>query len=223
MQCITIGRPCEGPAYASLSTTSTHPQSTSPSSSSLSRSLSQSQTTWLAVIRWPLYARPSSAPAPQLYGSAAVKELVVLAPQLPSLLELGLPVSPASAVTGLLAVRCSQLAIYLVFLPSRSGHSMALDSAILCLVAGPHDLAKPAAQRSSAKTLASYSRALHYLQRSLDHLTQRYSSETLCATQLLGIFELCYTLVFTKSAVLTTECRRAVFAEWNGDRIYGAL
>lgn len=197
-QCVAVGRPCEGPDYANLNSPSTSPQYTSPSSASLSRPSSQNQTTLLTAAQWPLYARPASAPAPQLYGSAAVKELVVLAPRISSLLKLGLPENPASAVRGLLPVRCSQLAIYLDFLPSRSGYSMALDSAILCLVAGLHDVAKPAAQRASAKTLASYSRALHYLQRSLGHSTQRYSSETLCATQLLGIFEVCHTHVLAK-------------------------
>ena len=108
---------------------------------------------------------------------------------MPSLIKFEITQNPASASQGQLIVRCSQLAAYVDFLPARSGHSLTLDSAIQCLVAGLRDLALPAEYRSPIKTLTSYSRALECLQSSLSHPKQRLSSETLCATQLLGIFE----------------------------------
>lgn len=166
-RCFTLKLPCKGATYSTIT-------SLSPAS---------------PTTRRPLYAIPAANRAPQIYGSAAIKDLIHFLPNLLSLLNFDIAQNPASASQGQLLVRCGQLAAYIDFLPSRSGHSLTLDSAIQCLVAGLRDLAVPAAHRSPIKTLACYSRALECLQSSLSHPKQRLSSETLCATQLLGIFE----------------------------------
>lgn len=166
-RCFALNLPCKGATYSSIT-------SLSPAS---------------PATRPPIYAMPAASYAPQIYGSAAIKDLINFLPNVLSLLNFDIAQNPAIASQGQLLVRCGQLTAYIDFLPSRSGHSLALDSAIQCLVAGLRDLALPAAYQSSIKTLACYSRALEALQDSLSQPRQRFSSETLCATQLLGIFE----------------------------------
>lgn len=124
-----------------------------------------------------------------------MKELTLLLPKISSLFEFDPSENPAGASKSQLEVRCSQLAVYLEYLPCRSGHSATLDGAVDCLVAALRDRVVPAAQRSPAKTIASYNKALTSLNECLGDADRRLSSETLCATQLLGIFEVC-TLLF---------------------------
>lgn len=88
-----------------------------------------------------------------------------------------------------LTLNCTNLSMYVDFLPSRLGYSSALDSAIHCVVAALRDLALPLERRTPLETLVSYTKALNHLQRSIGDAEQCQTSETLCATQLLGIFE----------------------------------
>ena len=50
-------------------------------------------------------------------------------------------------------------------------------------------MALPTMLQTPTKTIASYTKALKYLQRCLNNKSQCLLPETLCATQLLGIFE----------------------------------
>ena len=83
----------------------------------------------------------------------------------------------------------SYISIYLQFLPSRLGHNLALDHAIECVARLLRDLRRPPRYRDVSKPLSSYGMALKYLQDSIEHPVECLSAEVLCATQLMGLFE----------------------------------
>lgn len=84
-----------------------------------------------------------------------------------------------------------QLASYTRHLPSRSGYSVAMDSAVECVTAALRALKLPVTVQPTALTSARalYSRALSSLKDALYHPTHSVSAETLCAIDLLCIFE----------------------------------
>lgn len=77
------------------------------------------------------------------------------------------------------------------FIPSRYGQVPALSYATDCVVAKRRSmiLGESGKHVAGLKALAQYSKALRALQVALDDEKQRCSPETLCATQLLGMFE----------------------------------
>ncbi|KAF7588823.1 hypothetical protein BBP40_005177 [Aspergillus hancockii] len=75
---------------------------------------------------------------------------------------------------------------YIFHIPCRSGYNDALDSAVKCVIAAFRALRVPDVSRSA---LRLYTSALKYLQLALDDPTRSLQAETLCATELLCIFE----------------------------------
>lgn len=86
---------------------------------------------------------------------------------------------------------CQRMRVYLYDLPSRSGHDELLDSAIKCVASGLRWLLSGSERPAEmdAKTLALYGEALRRLQLALQDPVESKSSHTLCATQLLFLFE----------------------------------
>lgn len=81
---------------------------------------------------------------------------------------------------------------FLSFIPSRYDHVPSLRCATDCIIAKLEQLMLPVERRtaqSSIPVLLRYQSALRELQRALDNEADRASAETLCATQLLGVFE----------------------------------
>lgn len=98
-------------------------------------------------------------------------------------------VSPKSAVLEYIGSAGKPLMLYLEYLPARLGRNRALDSTIDCVARALRNLCLPADGRSNVGILQSYSKALKHLQKNLEDSGDYLSAETLCATQLLGIFE----------------------------------
>ena len=68
------------------------------------------------------------------------------------------------------------------------GYNIALDSAIDAIICALRDLSR-SASKSSVATLTAYAQALVDLQDTIEDPVECLSAETLCATQLLGYFE----------------------------------
>lgn len=77
---------------------------------------------------------------------------------------------------------------YLSYLPSRYGHITCLNCATDCVVARLRQIASPSLVRSSS-VVSLYVNALKSLQSALDDPIQSLHPETLCATELLTLFE----------------------------------
>ena len=79
----------------------------------------------------------------------------------------------------------------LSFILSRYGHVPSLNHATDCVVAKLQQIMQPQDNRPAgeANVLMHYSKALRTLQAALDDEAQRTTAETLCATELLGFFE----------------------------------
>jgi hypothetical protein len=93
----------------------------------------------------------------------------------------------------------------LSFIPSRYGRATALTHATDCVVAKLRLMMLPVeyvSAASEATVLMHYSKALSALQASLNDEAQRMTPETLCATELLGIYEVkTMTIAFPRSLV----------------------
>jgi hypothetical protein len=76
---------------------------------------------------------------------------------------------------------------YVTHVPCRLGYEVALDHAVQCVVAAFHALNSQSS--SKQKTLSLYMRALNSLQQAIDDPERSLSAETLCATELLCLFE----------------------------------
>ena len=77
---------------------------------------------------------------------------------------------------------------YLSFLPSRYGQIPCLSDAADCVIARARHLISPN-KNFEAAVIAFYVKALDSLQRALNHPTQRYQPEVLCATAILALYE----------------------------------
>ena len=75
-------------------------------------------------------------------------------------------------------------------IPSRLGHNAALDESIACLCSIYVDV-KSHGRRISNITIKRYAGALNSLQRCLDDVGMRYQSETVCASIILQLCEVC--------------------------------
>lgn len=130
---------------------------------------------------------PSSAP--RINGTAEIRDLMQLVPEILQARNDAQSLSPITSVTGYILSRGKPVGLYLDFLPGRTGFSQALDSAVDCVVCALRDILRPALLKNLGTTLSSYGKALKHLQSALDDPAQYSLAETLCATQLLGIFE----------------------------------
>jgi hypothetical protein len=93
----------------------------------------------------------------------------------------------------------------LSFIPSRYGQVSSLSHATDCVVAKLRQIIQPPncmSARGEAIVLSHYSKALRALQAALDDETQQLTPETLCATELLGVFEVFQALNRSTSHIL---------------------
>ena len=133
---------------------------------------------------------------PQLEGSKDVSDLLCLIPQINSKM-------PTTSDSIQKSMR-SLTAIYLSYLPCRSGHNTALDAAVTCVAAASRrlwaqcsgiDLETPETrksmylQRTDTAILPLYLQALKSLQQSLGDPAQSVLPETMCAAAMLCCFE----------------------------------
>ncbi|PVH69189.1 hypothetical protein DL98DRAFT_626174 [Cadophora sp. DSE1049] len=87
-----------------------------------------------------------------------------------------------------MTLQLSIIGSWLWYVPQRLGNSMVLDSAARSLALA--HFARVSKQEAARFTsLESYSQALAFLSRALNRQDTRYSSETVAATMLLGLFE----------------------------------
>ena len=87
-------------------------------------------------------------------------------------------------------LRCRQPS-YLSYIPCRIGHSDVLDTAIRCVVARARQCLQFPHAPPDRLILHNYVKAIQSLQIALNNEQKRMDPEVLCATQLLGIFEVC--------------------------------
>lgn len=83
----------------------------------------------------------------------------------------------------------------LSFIPSRYGHVSSITHATDCLIAGFSYIVQSGGKLSPTldlATLRAYARALRSLQEAIDDEELRMTPETLCAAELLGLFEVCH-------------------------------
>lgn len=78
---------------------------------------------------------------------------------------------------------------YFSFIPSHFGQILALDDAFRCLITAAHFKLVPYHSSRPETNLSNYSKALHSLQSAVKDRKTRYSTEVLCATAILAIFE----------------------------------
>lgn len=84
---------------------------------------------------------------------------------------------------------------FLSFIPSRYDQVPSLRYATDCIIAKFEQIMLPVERRTvqgNINVLLQYQRALRELQRELNSELSWISAETLCATQLLGVFEVCH-------------------------------
>lgn len=78
---------------------------------------------------------------------------------------------------------------YFSFIPARFGYASALDDAFRCLLTVVHSMVIPDHKPSHETTLNYYGRALNSLQSAINSPRDWYSTEVLCATAVLALFE----------------------------------
>ena len=141
---------------------------------------------------------PKSVPLPpsnlpQLNGSAECRDLILLGPSISARDLLPTSFLPRDAKAHYLTARSKRLASYAYHIPCRAGSSMALDSAVACVAAALREFsaheAPPWTFACSAKSLSLYGLALQSLHAALEDAKLSVAAETLCATELLGLFE----------------------------------
>lgn len=78
---------------------------------------------------------------------------------------------------------------YFQYIPSRYQQSVLISSATDCVLARVRCLLTPGDKNWELFALSAYSRALSKLQDAVDSTSQRITAELLCATQMLGLYE----------------------------------
>jgi len=102
---------------------------------------------------------------------------------------------------------------FVSFIPSRYGHrsgmasTEALTRATDCVLAKRHSMLVKGGREDQRRILVRYAEALRALQAALDDEGQRSAPETLCAAQLLGIFEVSGSTHALTTYKLTVECK----------------
>lgn len=126
---------------------------------------------------------------PRINGSSEVMDLIYLVPRISQISLRPQVDDPSASLPGFVGTQDSRLSFYVDHLPARLGHSDTMDSAVDAVANAMRDLFKPSANRTSSRTFYLYAKALKHLQLSLQSSKDCFTPETLCATQLLGIFE----------------------------------
>lgn len=151
-------------------------------------------------------ASPSATP--QMDASADVRDLLYLAPQMPSHVRYTFVTNPENTMAEFIPSTGEQLMLYLKFLPCRLGHNSSLDSTIACLASALRDSRVFDGSQPSVETLSRYNQALRDLQSSLNDAEESLAAETLCATQLLGIYEVRF--FFQEVALLPSRAKLVI-------------
>jgi hypothetical protein len=94
--------------------------------------------------------------------------------------------SDPSPLAGVLS--CRQRS-YFSFIPPRFGHSAVLDDAFRALITLAHSRLVPRHRSNHEIIFSNYSKALHSLQSAVNDRKARNSTEVLCATAILALFE----------------------------------
>lgn len=141
----------------------------------------------------PLLARPPPTPLARIHQAEEGRTLLSLSPL--TAIHIGrLAIRNTSAAMSLsnhtLCPKQEQSS-YIFHIPCRLGHDDVLDDAAGCVYAAFRELNTAGRPRLSHSTtsIALYTRALRSLQRALYDAKRSRTAETLCATALLGIFE----------------------------------
>lgn len=164
--------------------------SSPPSITSASRSASPPPRVAAMIVRRHGVPKSPNNP-PQFVGTLDVRDLIHLAPSLATATH---TVEPSADWYEFIRARVRELTSYIFYLPSRSGHDNALDSAIRCTASGFREFAQSGSDslslfRTGEKSVALYTSALRELQTALQDPKRSTSAEVLCATELLCIFE----------------------------------
>lgn len=137
-----------------------------------------------------------------LHGTAEARDLLHLMWETSRTVNEAAMVSPKSAILEYIGSAAKPLMLYLEFLPARLGRNRALDSTVDCVAKALRNFCLPADGRSNVSMLQSYSKALKHLQKNLEDSGDYLSADTLCATQLLGIFEVSLIRYVTQTSML---------------------
>lgn len=137
---------------------------------------------------------PQLCPLPEPRDSGMPRNFGILLEAMPLMgLRLGIAMTPQSMsqngqIVG--STWASQLGgrKFLSFIPSRYGHAPSLQHATDCVIARLEHMMQPDGNRQ-VKYLLHYQKALEEVQRDLNDEKRWGSAETLCSTQLLGVFE----------------------------------
>lgn len=143
-----------------------------------------------AVVAAPVAIGSLPLLAPRISSTAKATELIHLVPHVS---DISSSRSPAEELSQYTLSQFHSLTLYVEFLPSRMGCNIALDSAIDAIICALRDLCR-SSKKTSVATLTAYAQALVDLQDMIEDLVECLSAETLCATQLLGYFEVINTL-----------------------------
>jgi hypothetical protein len=103
---------------------------------------------------------------------------------------------------------------YFSYIPSHFGHTLALDDAFRCLITSAHSKLVPCHSSRTETILSNYSKALHSLQSAVNDPKTRYSTEVLCATAVLSIFEVNISQEL-RQWPSTNSLEAFKFAKWN--------
>lgn len=128
---------------------------------------------------------------PRVAGSSDMRDILYLSPMLTT--STRSEAKRDNNISEFTLSRTRELTSYLFHIPSRAGHEPCLDIAVSCLAASLRELFSQNQQQGNIqvqeRTLSLYSTALKQLQEALNDPIRSRSAETLCATELLCIFE----------------------------------
>lgn len=131
---------------------------------------------------------PAPTAVPQFSASTEIRDLIHLIPRVVS--KDNRPMGRGQCYDKMLSF-CQRLEAFIFALPMRAGHIPILDSAVACVAAGLRWRVATKAQEPMLKRIALnlYGNTLNGLQPALKNPDESLSSETLCTTQLLFLFE----------------------------------
>jgi hypothetical protein len=78
---------------------------------------------------------------------------------------------------------------YFSFIPPRFGHVLVLDQAFRCLLTITNSMLVPDRKLNQETVVSYYGKALQSLQSAVNDPKARYSTEVLCTTAILALFE----------------------------------
>ena len=153
---------------------------------------------------WTQKTVPSALTAvPELNGTAECRDLILLGPVVSARDSHPKIFSPQDAKAQFMMTRSKRLGSFIFHIPARSGRNTTLDSAVACVAAALREFcaseATPLHFVCSSKSLSLYGVALHNLHTALADPELSVKAETLCATELLGVFEVCTAFMVCQS------------------------